>query len=50
MSIIRYLKRQFLRGEKKFLTGTESVKEAAEFGRPIAVAGKANVSKAREII
>lgn len=34
----------------KFLTGTVSVKDAAKFGRPVTITGKANVSKAREII
>ena len=38
------------RWRKKFLTGTESVKDAAKSGRPVTVTGKANVSKVREII
>ena len=38
------------RWRKKFLTGTESVKDAAKSGRPVTVTGKANVSKVKEMI
>lgn len=38
------------RWRKKFLTGTESIKDAAKYGRPVTVTGKANVSKVGEII
>ena len=38
------------RWRKNFLTGTESVKDAPKFGRPVTVAGKTNVSKVKEII
>ena len=33
------------RWRKKFLTGTESIKDAAKSGRPVTVTGKANISK-----
>lgn len=35
--------------EKEILTGTESVKDATKFGRPVIATGKANVSKVRKI-
>ena len=38
------------RWRKKFLTGTEFVKDAAKSGRPVTVIGKTNISKVREII
>ncbi|XP_062582211.1 histone-lysine N-methyltransferase SETMAR-like [Saccostrea cucullata] len=38
------------RWRQKFLTGTESVKDAAKSGRPVTVSGKRNVSKVKEII
>lgn len=38
------------RWRQKFLTGTESIKDAAKSGRPVTVSGKTNVSKVKEII
>lgn len=38
------------RRRKKFLTGTESVKDATISGRLVTVINKASVSKIREII
>ena len=35
---------------QKFLTGTESVKDAAKSGQPVTVTGKNNVSKVKAII
>ncbi|XP_062593106.1 histone-lysine N-methyltransferase SETMAR-like [Saccostrea cucullata] len=38
------------RWRQKFLTGTESIKDAAKSGLPVTVSGKTNVSKVKEII
>lgn len=39
--------RQFIGGEKKIMTRTKSVKDAAISGRPVTVTGKAYVSEVR---
>lgn len=38
------------RWSRKFLTGTESLKNAAKSGRPVTLTCKAHVSKVRELI
>lgn len=48
MGLIKYLMKQLDSG-KKFLTGTQSVKDSAKSGQPVTVTRKANVLKVRKM-